>query len=215
MPLPAALWRVYMVPPFQLRAKASRVMRQVCVSLITMLVISEPTFAGYEEALSAYKQGDYQTAFQEWRRLAVKGHAKAQYKVAKMYVQGKGVEQDYVESARWYRRAALRGHPESQVELAQSYFLGRGVKQDLDQAREWSKFAAEAGFARAQHLLGVMYTTGRGVPQDYIQAHVWLSSAAAQGDEDATKALMALEKRMTAGDVFKARKLAQEIVSKK
>jgi TPR repeat protein len=190
-------------------------MRRVFVLFFAMLLISEPAFAGYEEALSAYKRGDYETAFREWRRLAVKGHAKAQYKVAKMYVQGKGVEQDHVEAARWYRRAALRGDPESQVELAQSYFLGRGVKQDLDQAREWSKIAAKAGFARAQHFLGVMYTTGRGVPQDYVQAHVWLSRAAVQGDENATKALKALEKRMTPGDVFKAHKLARKVASRK
>lgn len=190
-------------------------MWRVCVLLFTMLVISEPAFAGYEEALSAYKRGDYDAAFQEWRRLAVKGHANAQYKVAKMYVHGKGVRQDYTEATRWYRRAALRGDAESQVELAQSYFLGRGVGQDLNQAREWSKIAAKAGFARAQHLLGVLYTTGRGVPQDYVQAHAWLSKAAAQGDENATKALKAVAKRMTPGDVFKAQKLAQEIVSKK
>lgn len=186
-------------------------MRLVYLLLFTLLVVSEPVFAGYEEALAAYKRGQYDTALEEWQRLAVRGHAKAQFSLATMYAHGQGVSRDYANAVRWYRSAALRGDAESQAELAHHYFLGRGVKQDLREAKEWSKIAAKAGITRAQHLLGVMYATGQGASQDYAQAYVWFSLASAQGDKNSTKSLKEVAKRMTPSDELKARRLLQEI----
>lgn len=186
-------------------------MRLIYLLLFTLFVVSEPVFAGYEEALAAYKRGQYDRALEEWQRLAVKGHTKAQFNLATMYAHGQGVSRDYANAIRWYRSAALRGDAESQAELAHYYFLGRGVKQDLREANEWSRIAAKAGIARAQHLLGVIYATGQGAPQDYVQAHVWFSLASAQGDKNATKSLKEVAKRMTPNDVLKARRLSQKI----
>ncbi|MBQ7733048.1 MAG: sel1 repeat family protein [Synergistaceae bacterium] len=52
--------------------------------------------------------------FQEVKRLAEQGDAKAQYNLALMYGKGEGVTQDYYEAVRWYRKATQQGHVNAQ-----------------------------------------------------------------------------------------------------
>ena len=63
--------------------------------------------ADVDDALAAYKQGDYDTAFKEWKPLADQGDAGAQWRLAAMYRGGQGVPQDYAEAAKWYYEAAV------------------------------------------------------------------------------------------------------------
>jgi len=175
------------------------------ILLLTVLLVSTPTFASYELALSAYKNGDYATAFREWRVLGIRGFKKAQYYLAEMYARGEGVQQDNAEAARWYRRAALRGEPEAQVRLAQRYFLGLGIKQNLEEAAEWAKIAAKAGLPEAMYLLGVMYLTGRGVEQSNMNAYVWFARAADLGHTKAKEILPAVSGRMSFGEIYRAK----------
>ncbi len=42
------------------------------------LGLTAPAWAGWDEALAAYKRADYATALREFRRLAEQGNAKAQ-----------------------------------------------------------------------------------------------------------------------------------------
>jgi len=53
-----------------------------------------------------------------------------------------------------------------------------------------------------------LYAAGRGVPQDYVEAHKWFGIAAAAGDSDSPRAQAAIEARMTAGQIQKAKALA-------
>ena len=175
------------------------------ILLLTVLLVSRPTSASYETALSAYKKGDYATAFREWRVLGIRGLKKAQFHLAEMYARGEGVQQDNVKAVRWYRRAALRGEPEAQVRLAQRYFLGLGIKQDLEEAAEWSKIGAKAGLPEAMYLLGVMYLTGRGVEQSNMNAYVWFARATNLGHTKAKETLPAVSGRMSFGDVYRAK----------
>jgi TPR repeat protein len=190
-------------------------LRVVCGLLFIAFAAGAPAFASFDDALAAYKRGNYEIALEKWLSLAVKGHTQAQFNLAKMYDHGHGVTQNHAEAVRWYRNAALRGDAESQVELAQHFFLGRGVNRDLREAVEWSKIAAKAGHPRAQYLLGVMYVSGQGAPQNYVQAYLWFSLAAAQGDEKAETTLEAVVKRMSPIDLFRARQLVQEKKPKK
>ena len=54
-----------------------------------------PGWAGFEEGLQAYKNGDYATAAREWLPLAQQGEARAQFLLGALYAQGYGVPQDY------------------------------------------------------------------------------------------------------------------------
>jgi TPR repeat protein len=44
--------------------------------------------------------------YEEFKKLAFRGHVKAQGCLGEMYLSGKGVPQDYAEAAKWLRKAA-------------------------------------------------------------------------------------------------------------
>ena len=66
----------------------------------------------------------------------------------------------------------------------------------------------------AQYNLGFMYDGGKGVVQDYVQAHTWFNIGAANGYEEAIKNRDIVEEVMTASDISRAKKLAQEWMAK-
>src|SRR5271157_2057977 len=73
----------------------------------------------------------------ELRRRAEQGDAKAQNSLALLYVQGKGVPQDFKQSTKWFRKAAEQGHDEAQFNLGVAYSKGEGVPRDHKQAVQW------------------------------------------------------------------------------
>ncbi len=64
------------------------------------------------------------------RKKAEQGHAKAQYNLARMYRNDRGVTRDDVEAVKWYRLAAEQGYALAQNNLALVYETGRGVTRD-------------------------------------------------------------------------------------
>ncbi len=77
------------------------------------LGLTAPAWAGWDEGVAAHQRGDYATAFREFRPLADKGNAKAQFMIGLIYLyhyKGQGVPQDYVQAHMWFNLAASR-HP--------------------------------------------------------------------------------------------------------
>ncbi len=101
--------------------------------------------SSYQEGLDAFDRGDYETALKEWRPLAEKGNANAQFNLAQMYDKGQSVPQDYQQAARWFTKAAEAGLANAQDNLASMYFLGEGVPQDYVLAHMWANLAASQG----------------------------------------------------------------------
>lgn len=120
-----------------------------------------------------------------YRTEAEAGSAIAQYNLANLYADGKGVPQDDDQAAKWYLAAAEQDLPEAQYNLGVLHQLGRGVPQDTAQTLRWFfKAADEGNHIGAQHGLAVMYATGRGVTRDYAQAAKWFKRAAVQDHMD-------------------------------
>ncbi len=107
------------------------------------LGLTAPAWAGFDEAVAAYKRGDYATALHEWRSLAEQGVADAQTTLGFMYDKGQGVPQDHAEAVKWYRKAAEQGMAKAQVLLGSMYKNGEGVPQDYAKAVGWWRKAAE------------------------------------------------------------------------
>ena len=63
-----------------------------------------------EDGFLAYEHGDYATAARIFRPLAEQSDALAQYQLATMYNEGKGVPKDIAEAIKWYRLAAEGGN---------------------------------------------------------------------------------------------------------
>ncbi len=101
--------------------------------LLVVLASAASAVAGYNEGMSAYRAGDYETALLELLDAASQGHPKAEYRLGCMYDAGKGVAIDPVEAARWLQRSAEQGHAPAQSYLGYLHREGRGVEQDYEE----------------------------------------------------------------------------------
>jgi putative methionine-R-sulfoxide reductase with GAF domain len=99
---------------------------------------------------------------QEWRALAERGDAMAQFEVGRHYAVGEGVKQDYSEAVQWFTKAAEQGHVRAQGMLGAYYMVGRGVPQDFEKAYFWSVLA-RAGLDEYSKSR-VMFLTSRMTP---------------------------------------------------
>jgi len=142
------------------------------------------------------------TAYDEYRPLAERGEASAQFLLGVMASGGYGTPQDHREAARWFRLSAEQGYGLAQSKLGLLHLDGRGIARDYDEARTWLERAAEQDVASAQYALGWMHLEGRGVPQDEAEAARWLHLAADQGLAEAqiNLGLMYLQGRGVAKD---------------
>jgi hypothetical protein len=125
--------------------------------------------------------GNMSEAVQWYRKAAELGNASAQDRFGTMYIDGRGVKQDYKEAVKWFRKAAAQGYAEAYRHLGLMYARGEGVPQDYFEAVEWFRKAAEQGDVYAYVHLGEAYQSGDGVPQDYLEAVKWYRKAAEQG----------------------------------
>ena len=117
------------------------------------------------------------------------GFPPAQFELAKMYENGKGVGKDYAEAVKWYRKAAEQGNTEAQYSLGECYEYGHGVSRDYAEAVKWYRKAADQRYAQAQCEVGECYYYGKGVNKDYAEAVKWYRAAADQGNESAQYSL--------------------------
>ena len=157
-------------------------MRFLRVSLVAILsfaiVVSNALAQGVlDEALAAYRSGDYAKAVELLHPLADKGDAGAQYRLALMYTEGKGVSRDDKAALTWFQRAAEQGDAAAQYETGVSYASGAGTAKNDAEAAKWFRRAADQGMPYAQLNLGLLYASGRGVSQDNVEAMTWLQLA--------------------------------------
>jgi len=124
-----------------------------------------------------------------YRTAAGQGDAEAQYKLARCYENGRGVEQDFAEARKWYEKSARQGNANGQHALATWYAYGMQVAQNYDEAIAWYRKAAEQGHADAEYAMGMNYAYGIGVKTDLAHAEQWYRKAAAQGHSKAQEAV--------------------------
>ena len=86
-----------------------RACRAAAQALIVALVIALPTMADYEAGQRASDAGDPGEALSQWRAAANADDRRAMLALGRLYMQGLGVLQDYVEAHKWFNLAASRG----------------------------------------------------------------------------------------------------------
>ncbi len=84
-------------------------MRRLKVLLPLLVLWTSLAQAGFEEGLAAYRAGDGDKAFQEFRAAAEAGEVRAFGKLGAMYLYGIGTETDYVQGWAWFDLAAEAG----------------------------------------------------------------------------------------------------------
>lgn len=84
-------------------------MKALALMLSGLLIVLPTHGADFESALLAYEQRDYERALQGFNEVAEAGDADAQYMLGRMYAQGQGTLQDFVQAYQWYNLAAAQG----------------------------------------------------------------------------------------------------------
>ena len=72
-----------------------------------------PVAADYAVAFAHMRSGDYESAYRELRELSDRGYPVYQNMVARMHLEGKGVEADPVMAHVWYTLSASQGNEEA------------------------------------------------------------------------------------------------------
>lgn len=87
------------------------------------------------------------------RRKAKRGEALAQFKLGVLYVEGRGVPQDYAKARQWWEQAAAQGNAKAQSNLGGLYAKGDGVPQNNAMAWQWYVKSAAQGDVKALEAL--------------------------------------------------------------
>ncbi len=153
--------------------------------LFLLTCLASGSYANYSAGLNAFEKKDYKSAFSAWHPLANKGNINAQFNLAWMYEEGKGVVKDYQQAIIWYTKAAQQGDVKSQTNLGVIYANENNTLRDYKLALIWFTKSANKGDASAQNNLAWMYETGKGVDKDNYQAIYWYTKAAQQGNSNA------------------------------
>lgn len=139
-------------------------------------------------------------------------HPGALYALAVAYDSGDGMTADPQKALAFYRDAAVAGNIDAQSAMGTYFYEGSGgVAKDDVAARRWFEAAAGEGQKEAMFNLAVMQMKGEGGPKDLVKSYVWFSLTKAKGNPNATAALAAVEKQMSAAE----KSAAAEIISPK
>lgn len=128
----------------------------------------------------AIDKGDYRAAVTELLPLARKGNAAAQYYIALLLHQGKGLPEDNRAAAEWARKAAAQGNADAETLLGFLYVQGQGVPRDDVEAARWFEKAALKENWTGQMKMGMCHMCGLGLPLDYLKAYMWFDLATAR-----------------------------------
>ena len=141
-------------------------------------------FSHKESDSHSYPKGSSDRSSGSLETRASAGDSDAQYQLAELYLEGKGVPQNDVKAAELFGKAAAQGNALAQFRFGWMFEDKRGVPQNYVKAAEWYEKAALQGVAVAQSNLAGMYFSGRGVPQNDKKAFAWYKKAAEQGQDE-------------------------------
>ena len=141
---------------------------------------AQPARASLKGGVEAFVDGDYERVVSEFKKV-LKGKrkpAKAQLIMARMYLDGLGVEVNYSRAYQYLLPSADKNNAWAQYQIARLIAAGQGPMQSYRRANDYYKKAAEAGYAPAQLALGKAYLKGQGIPQiDKVGGYAWINLA--------------------------------------
>ena len=170
---------------------------------LTAAAAAQDVRAGIE----AWEAERYDEAVRNWRPLADRGDADAQFNLGHAYRLGRGVPRNMTLAEQWYERAARAGHVEAQAMYGLILFQN-GRRQE---AMPYVQRAAERGDARAQYVYGTALFNGDVVGRDWPRAYAFMSRAASQGFPPAQSHLQEMEQHIPAEDRARGTELASSL----
>lgn len=165
----------------------------VAVTLGTLLAATAaPALADVKAGVDAWAKGDYAKSIKEWRPLAIKGDADAQFNLGQAYKMGRGVPVDLMMAQQWYAKAAAQGHIQAEDNLGLIMFQNG----DRTNALPFIRKSADRGDPRAQYILGTAMFNGDVVAKDWVKSYALMTRASASGLPAASKALAQMDQHI-------------------
>lgn len=158
--------------------------------------VAQPQSPSVRAGIDAYLAHNYDEAIRQWRPLADRGDADAQYNLAQAYFLGNGVPQNSNLAEQWYARAARQGHPDAIANYGLLLFQD-GQRRE---AMPWIERAATRGDPRAQYVFGTTLYNGDVVPQDMARAYAMMVRASSQNLPAAVSQLAEMERHISPQD---------------
>jgi cell division septation protein DedD len=169
----------------------------LCAAAVAALSVGSGTaFADVRAGIEAWRAGNYEAAIREWRPLADRGDADAQFNLGQAYRLGRGVPTNLPLALEWFEKAARQGHGQAEANLGLSLFQNN----QRERAMPWLRRAAERGDPRAQYYLGTAHFNGDLVATDWPRAYALMRRAAEQGLPQAQQSLAQMEAHLSAED---------------
>jgi TPR repeat protein len=118
--------------------------KRIQAALCCALLLSAPAFAVDPQAAAkeAFDRGDYAAAAEALKPLAAQGDVAAQYNLAVLYAEGKGVAKNAAAAAQLFGKAARQGNALAQYDLGLIYRDGMGVEPDPARGWLWLSIAS-------------------------------------------------------------------------
>lgn len=164
-------------------------MARLGLSAFFIVLLAWPAWAGIDEGIKAFWQGDFEEAALEFRPLAEQGDARAQAWLGltelQFYYDRKESALDGAEklssALKWLHSAVKQGEPWAELVLGTLYLEGGAIEKDVEKGLMLVTRAANRGDVRAQTELATMYEAGRLISQSDTEALKWWIAAAEQG----------------------------------
>ena len=148
-----------------------------------MSIFANLAFAGLDEAESAMRRGDYETAIQEFSKLSEGGDLCMKYNLGTAHTFNAGKTNNLDEYLRGMNLISEVATERGKCQGHAQYVIGL----EFDQAKKykkaipWYRRAAENKLPIAIFNLGMMYFNGDGVEENWPIAFEWLHKAAMCG----------------------------------
>lgn len=148
--------------------------------------------------------------FEFQQKLANNGSPQAQYKLATMYENGRGVEKDINAAKTWYKKAAANKYKPAEHRLTYMDVKSKGFGE---QHKAWLKDLssdAQSGDSEALYLMGELYEDGTVVKQDLKQAKRMYKASSTKGNVEAENRMFAVEQKLSQQEAMQREKQAKE-----
>lgn len=101
------------------------------------------------KCIDLVEEKDFYGAANVCENLAKKNDRSAQFTMATLYYDGKGVMEDNAQALKWFRKSAENNHSQAQYNLAIMLASGIGIDADLVEAYAWLKISQSNGYGPA------------------------------------------------------------------
>lgn len=163
---------------------------------------SGDAIAQFQLGLSHLEAGRDAEAVRLIRLAANQNQPAAQYRLAKLYEAGIGVEVNGKTAKSLLMRSAKADNRIAMHDLGHYFATGAdGSSPDIAQAVKWFSQAAERGVLDSQFNLGVLYQGGSGVDLSLSDAYFWYTIAGMQGDNIAKQRSEAIKPELSSDNL--------------